>query len=299
MGRTRLLGLCIADLRIAIEAPPALPWRWGDDPEAAFAASPEEADLAVGVRLAPLGRGARPVLKAGCGERLEVSRSATGWRVLHRRGGVVEREASFDACLRAGEVVLDPSSAAARSGAYPLAFPLDAWVVRQRLALEGGLLLRGFAALRGERALLFTSSDESDSSGLFAGLTAASGPRAIGGPFVALRADGTGVRVHGTPWGYAESSIPRSAPLEAVHLLHPAPALAAAPLCGAEAVGAVLPALAPLDGSEPQALALAALERLVERVPVVRLGAPDAETALRFATGRDCAALGRLWPRSA
>jgi hypothetical protein len=298
MARTRLLGLCIADLRIAIEAPPSLPWRWGDDPEAAFASSPETADLAVGVRLARLGCGRRPQLRAGGGERLEVSRSASGWRVLHRRGGVVEREASFDADLRAGEVVLDPASHAAQSGAYPLAFPLDAWLVRQRLALEGGLLFRGFAALRGERALLFSAAGGGDDAGLVARLAAASRTRVIAGPLVALRADGTGVRVHATPWSDGPAS-PRSALLEAVHLVHASPALAAAPLCGAEAVAAVLPALPPLDGAELQARALAALERLVERLPVIRLGAPDEGSALSLASGRDCASLSRLWPRSA
>lgn len=297
MARTRLLGLCIADLRIAIEAPPSLPWRWAGDPEAAFAASPEAPDLSIGVRIARLGGAARPALQPGGGERLEVSRSASGWRVLHRRGGVVEREASFDARLRAGEVLVDPGAPAARGGGYPLAFPLDEWLVRHRLALEGGLLLRGWAVLRDDRALIFAAASEED-SGLARRLAASPGARALGGPLVALRPEGTGVRVHGTPWR-AQGGLLRSAPLEAVHLVHAAPTLAAAPLCGAEALAAVVPALAPLDGGEPQERALTALERLVERAPVIRLGAPDADQMLRFASGRGCHLAGRFWPRSA
>jgi hypothetical protein len=291
--------MCIADLTIAIEAPPSLPWRWGEDAEAGFAAPSERPDLCVGVRLARLGSGARPVPRPGGGERLEVSRSAAGWRVLHRRGGVVEREASFDPSLRAGEVLVDPRAASASPAGYPLAYPLDEWLVRHRLALEGGLLLHAWPIERDGSALLFVDAAGADELGLGVRLGPQTGPGGASAPRVALRPDGTGFRVHGTPWLFPRGAKPLSARLEAIHLVHPAPTLAAVPLCGPEAVAALLAVRAPLDGREADECALAAVERLVERVPLVRVGAPDAAEVLRFAAGGGSAVDGRLWPRSA
>lgn len=298
MGRARLVGMCIADLRIAIEAPPSLPWRWREDPQARFAAPAEHPDLWVGVRVRRLGNGARPVPRPGGGERLEVSRSASGWRVLHRRGGVVEREASFDPGLRAGEVLVDPRASAA-AGGYPLAYPLDAWLVRHRLALEGGLLLQAWPVERDGRALLFAGAADGDELGLAAHLGTPPGQADAAAPQVAVRSDGTGFRAHATPWRAPGGAAPWSARLDAVHLVHAAPVLAAAPLAGPEAVAGLLGVLAPLDGHDAEEGALATVERLADRVPVIRLGAPDASSALRFAAGRGCAADGRLWPRSA
>jgi hypothetical protein len=212
---------------------------------------------------------------------------------------VVEREASFDPGLRAGEVLVDPRASSAAAGGYPLAFPLDAWLVRHRLALEGGLLLHAWTVERDGHALLFAGTAGGDELGLAAHLGAPAGQADAAEPQVALRPDGTGFRAHATPWRACCGATPRSARLEAVHLVHSAPALAAAPLAGPEAVAALLGVLAPLDGRDAEERALAAVERLADRVPVIRLGAPDAATALRFAAGRGCAADGRLWPRSA
>ena len=51
MERTKLRGITVAGLRLAIEAPPVLPWHWPEGALTRFATSAEGADLHVGVRV--------------------------------------------------------------------------------------------------------------------------------------------------------------------------------------------------------------------------------------------------------
>lgn len=157
MGRTRRVGLRVGDLGIAVEAPPALPWRWRGEAAAAFAAPVEEPDLCLGVRVGGLDGTRRPDLSSAGRSRLEVHRRPGGWLVQERRAGRLERELRIDESLRTGEVRLVAGGSAVRRLGYPLAPPLDAWLVRHRVTLEGGLALPACAAVRRGRAMLFAA----------------------------------------------------------------------------------------------------------------------------------------------
>jgi hypothetical protein len=267
MSRTRLVGVSIADLQIAIEAPPGLPWRLAGEPLAAFAAPVEEVDLHLGVRVGRVDRGRRPLLAHGLGrDRLEVRPLGKGWQVLQRRRGRVEREARLDADLSEGVVIVDAEAPAAKRCGYPLGGALDRWLVRHRLARSGGLLIPACAAVRDGRATLFAGPPGAGKTRLARALAEQPGVRVLAHHEVALRAEGTGFRVHATPW--SEPAAAGSAPLESVHLLRPGPFAAMRSLDGTEAVAALLGLVPPLDEPGAQEGVLAAVERLAERVPV-------------------------------
>ncbi len=303
MGRTRLRGICIGGLQIGIEVPPGLPWDFGSAEEGAFGAVSREPDVSVGVRLAPVAPARRPDLsRAARRDRVEVDRTPRGWRVLHRYRGVVEREARFDHDLSMGEIRVQPGSPSARRCSNPLGFPLDEWLVRHRLALEGGLMLRGCGAVRDGRATVLAGAGGSERRTAARWLAAHPGVTLLSDCRVALRAEATGFRAHPTPWGAPSPAVPGAAArLEAVYALAPASTLTARPLTGAEAVAALVAALAPLEHPAAGERALATLERLAERVPVVRLGIPaQADRRLpELVWGEGSALAGRLWPRAA
>lgn len=268
MGRTRLVALCIGDLRIAIEAPPALPWGLARERLEAFAVPAEGADLHLGVRVGRVDQSRRPCLAEAGRERLEVHRQAGGWQILHRRGGRVEREARLDRELRTGEVILDAASPSAQSCRYPLAVPLDEWIVRHRLARAGGLLLTGCVGVRDGRATLFFGNGPVRLPGLAAALARRRDAELLAHGIVAVCSDATGFRVHATPWSYPEAN--RSARLEALHRVESGPVPSLSPLDTREAVASLCGACPSLDDPGSAEASLRTLERLAERVPCTR-----------------------------
>jgi hypothetical protein len=293
MARTRLVALNIGDVRIAIEAPPALPWRLGAARLDAFAVPAADADLHLGVRVGRVDCSRRPDLSDAGRERLEVHRHGSGWQVLHRRRGRVEREARFDGELRTGEVILDAGSAAARDCSYPLASPLDEWIVRHRLARSGGILLAGCVGVRDGRATLFVGAPFVGRAGLAAVLEARDDVELLADGLVAVRADGTGFRVHSTPWSRPEAV--RSAPLEALHRVEAGPGAVALPLVAEDAIAALLGVCPPVDDPAAGEAMLRTVERLGERVATTHSRVVDSETLVELAWGLSP---GRL-PRAA
>ncbi len=269
MGRTRLVGVSIGGLQIAIEAPPALPWRFCGEPAAAFATPPAEPDLHLGVCVGRADRSRRPDLSAaGARDRLEARGFADGFQVLHRRNGHVEREARFDRDLREGIVIVDSESPAARRCAYPLAAPLDRWIVRHRLARAGGLLIPACAVVLDGRAVLFAGGAGAGKRALAGAVRALPGARLMADRVVAVRSEGTGFRAHPTPW--SEPGATGSARLEGVVLIRAGAALGLSALADAEAVASLLGVIRPFDDPGAHEGALATVERLAERIPVAQ-----------------------------
>jgi hypothetical protein len=284
MGRTRLVGVSIGDLRIAIEAPPALPWRFANEPAAAFAATPGEADLHLGVRVGRVDRSRRPDLSAGgARSRLEVRPLGDGFQVLHRRNGHVEREARLDRDLREGLIILDAESPEARRCGYPLAAPLDRWIVRHRLARSGGLLIPACAAVRNGRAMLFAGGAGAGKRAVANAIRSMPGVTLLSDRVVALRVDGTGFRVHATPW--SEPGPMDAAPLDGIQVIQPGPRLGSTPLDDTEAVASLLGVIRAFDDATAHEAAMATVERLAERVPVGRAVWDDPAALVREAWG--------------
>lgn len=299
MARTRLVAVSIGDLRIAIEAPPAFPWRMEPGRHRVFGAPAEDADVHLGVRVGQVDRSRRPDLSGAGRERLEVHRDGSGWQVLHRRRGRVEREARFDRALRTGEIILDAESRTARECGNPLASPLDEWVVRHRLAQSGGLLLSGCVGVRDGRATLFVGD-----GALFAGHGSVASVIArrpevdlLADGLVAVRSQGTGFRVYATPWSRPETN--HSAPLEAIHRVRSGPCPTASPLDAEGAVASLIGVCPRLDDPAAGEATLATLERLGERVPATRTRTPDADALVDVAWGLTAARRPPLWPHAA
>jgi hypothetical protein len=288
VARTRLRGLTVAELRIAIEAPPELGWRWPKGPLERFATSGESAHVHVGVRV---GRSAAPRAEAlrydSGGGIFDVAQVGGDWVIALRIQGRLQRLARFDAEFRSGEVVVDPESFYARETHYPLAYPLDEVIFLHRLAQEGGILLHACGVARGRDALLFSGPSGAGKTTIAKLMQGAGDVRVLSDDRIAIRSTDAGFRAYGTPWhGEAALSLSDSAPLRAIHLIHHASGVEDEPLGGALGAAAVLGnSFAPFHDfpSTERTLELAA--RLASRVPILRLGFPKDGRVVSFAWG--------------
>ncbi len=296
MGRTRLRGIRLAGLCVAVEAPAELPWNVAEGPLERFACSPHEPDVYVGVRVGrPTFRVADPVAYA-CGRRtFEIGRTADGWAVAVHGRQRFERVAHFDDAFREGEVVLRSEALSSLAAAGPLAHPLDELIVLHRIARERGVVLRGSALVRDRRALVFIGSRRepaAESSEPLEPTPPRSDEAVLDGDRIVLRVTDRGVRVYGVPWR-ADEALPLSAEVEAIHAIEGASAVFAEPLDVHDA-GAMLLAhvFAPVHDARGAQRAAVVAEEVARRVPVLRLGLPSERGVVPFTWGHRQAALG-------
>lgn len=274
MARTKLRGIGIGGLRIAVESPAAWEWDW-PDPHARFRCPTSDPDVYVGVRVGraslPLRQSTVYALPRGT---LEVGRCGAEWGALIRDDCGV-RAARFDARIRSVEVMVTPSAATSLEAHHPLAHPLDELLVLHRAARDGGALVRGRLVVRADGATLVLGADEGR---------------------VLLRPRGEEVRAWATPWGRDAAPLsapPLSARLGAVQAPLAGAAPGARPLDDAAASAALLAeVVAPIHCYELAARAATAVEQVAQRVPVVRIGLPAADPVVSFDWHRREAGLG-------
>jgi hypothetical protein len=303
--RTKLRAITVGGLRLAIEVPPSLPWRWPDGALSRFATPPADCDIHVGVRVGEVKAPPRDALHYDSGGGIyDVAREGRDVVIALRIRGVLQRVARFDEGFRWGEVVIAPDSLYARECHYPLAYPLDELIFLHRIARDGGLMLHSCGVVRDADALLFTGPSGAGKTTISRLMREHAEASVLSDDRIVLRPDGNGIRIFGTPWhGDGELSSTDSARLRAIHVIRHAPEVLAEPLCGATAARAVLenaflPAYDPVGAEK----ALGFVASLVERVRVVRLGFPKDERVARYAWGCSsvgaAAARGRLAPRT-
>ncbi|MCA9504350.1 MAG: hypothetical protein KC616_14770 [Myxococcales bacterium] len=272
MARTWLRGLSIAGIQLGIEVPDTVAWQWPKGPIAGFACLPRAPEVHVGVRVGdPDAAGELGGERYSVGSAVfEVARRGNDWLLAVSRSGRRELLALFDAGFRVGEIVMSTASAA--SGRFPLASPLDEWIVLNRAVARGGLCLIG--AVRGHDAR---------STRVELGPAPASGPAtALGtsGLFgrytVLLREDEAGLRVFRTPWtrswpagfvdgvGVQEIALAEPSPLPFREVLDPAEA----------ADGIVAHAVVPFCDHDLVEGVLRNARRVASRVRTVRVGRP-------------------------
>jgi hypothetical protein len=281
-------GLRVAGLRVAVEAPPELPWCWPEGPLRRFADDAAGADLRVAVRVGPVEAPPSETIRYDSGGGIfDVALGANEIVFALRIRGVLQRVARFDADLRDGEVVVAPDSLYARECHYPLAYPLDELIFLHRIVREGGLLVHACGVAREGAGLVFTGPSGAGKTTIARLMRRHARARVLSDDRVVLRDAPGGVDVHGTPWhGDAPLSEARAERLVAVHAIYQSRVLVAEPLAGAAAATALLGnAFVPTHEPVGAACALDFAARLVERVPVIRLGFPKDERVVRYAFG--------------
>lgn len=278
MGRTKLRGIELAGVRIAIEAPSWCDWSWPDAMRACecLAADP---DVYLSLRrgeatfpnVASTGFEPTPCRPTACKPRggvCEVARSGDGWVIAAHGGELGPRLARFDAELRYGEIEMSPRSVAHRS--FPIAYPLGGWIVALRAVRSGGLVIWGSVAVRRGRGLVFL--------GDHAPLDLASGCRGSGG-WLVLQPHCEGVRVCAL-----ESVTGRDEPLaaawvEGVHTVDSILSDGCAPaVLDAEGAAAELLrySFSPTPDADDADQATEAAGRLAGRISVIRTGVAGA-----------------------
>ncbi len=163
MGRTKLRGIELAGVRIAIEAPSWCDWSWPDTMRACVCLA-SDPDIYLALRrvdgtfpnVPSTGCEPSPCEPPSCepsGGVCELARSGDGWVIAVNSGEPGPRRIHFDAGVRYGEIEMSPRSVAHRS--CPIAYPLGGWIVALRAIRSGGLVIWGSVALRRGRGLVF------------------------------------------------------------------------------------------------------------------------------------------------
>jgi len=283
MGRTRLRGLDVAGLRVAVEAPADLPWEVRSPGLRRLEAAPFDADLYLGVRvdLPRRLRPAQPVRYACPGGALELGREGGGWVATLSEQGAPRLVAQLDASLGEGEIAVHPETARALldAGESPLPHPLDEALLLHRLVREGVIALRGtLEACGGGRARLVLGE----------GRPGSRGPRPS---WLLVRATGRRARVHLGPW-HDETPVASGALLVEIEQIELAGSVPPEILDPDDAAPVLLAhAFAPVHDPEGAEAAVAAAAALAEMVPLRRTPGPSPGPRPAFDWGQRSAAL--------
>lgn len=285
MGRSKLRGVEIAGVKLAIEVPSNLPWRWPDNRLLAPACGPIDPDVQIGVRVArprpPRGETFRYESR---GVRFEIGWEGENWAVAIHGPDGCQRTARFDADFRHGEIVVSPEYAA--GACYPLQHPLEELILLHRLTREGCVIVNGSVSLRGGEALLFLESGSAAQRDLTG---AAFNSRVF--CHIVLRpvlerdaVSDTRVWVHSTPWQH-DGAAPswQRAPLAAIHVLSVDGKRPLERLTGREAESEVLQhVFAPVHDPDAANRLYEIVGRVVRRTSVLRMSKPRLEREISF-----------------
>ncbi len=288
MARTKLRGLEVAGVQLAIEVPPECDWAWPCPEMAERACVPSAPDLYVGVRVGEIGPiDWDPMTYAYGGGHFHVGRSGEDWAiVLHGQRDGAQRLARFDTDFAMGEVLISPALAAVPR--FPLDGPLLELLLLHRIARQGGLAADGAVVLRDGRALAFLGADAAphraphERNGTWCRRTSAPEERSISGRLVFREHFGRAV-VDVLPDGSAARGAGVSARLAAIHVVDTAASVSAVRMDHPDAVDAILQgALAPVHDPEAADRLPRAAAWLSHSVPVIRLGMPGGRRAIPF-----------------
>jgi hypothetical protein len=162
MGRSKLRGIEMAGVKLAIEVPSNLKWQWPDEQTRSLACPPIDSDVQIGVRVARPRRAFGDTFQyESRGLRFEIGWEGENWVVSIFGDEGCQRTARFDADFRNGEIVVSPEFA--ESQAYPLAHPLDELILLHRLMREGCLIVNGSVTVQDRQAVLLV--DATDTQG--------------------------------------------------------------------------------------------------------------------------------------
>ncbi|MBW2383054.1 MAG: hypothetical protein JRG92_05425 [Deltaproteobacteria bacterium] len=297
MGRTRLRGIEIAGIVLAVESPPGFQWNWPEQGLGELACAPSEPEIHIGVTVGevvpPQGS---PITYSFDGGTFDVDRVGGEWIVaVHGTRQPFERLARFDADFTVGHVVVSPG--AVQACAHPLVGPLLDLILIHRLIALGGLVLEGTAVIENGRALALIAGDAGAEQPADVPKSwrriAAPGQSFTPGSRFALRIEDSRVRVHGLPGRRGAAATALSGRLEAIHLIARSSQMFADTVSGDDAADILLEHVyAPVHDPDCTERLMTAAARVASRVPVMRLGMPEEQRVVPFAWGKRRAALG-------
>jgi hypothetical protein len=298
MGRTRVRGVEIAGVRVAVEVPSGFDWALPGAGLGLPTCRATDAEVQVGVTVGSVNFPTCESITYSSGDRtFEVGQVGGYWWVAVHGWERFERVARFNQDFSEGEVFVTRSIAASRH--FPLAHPLDELVMLHRVTCSGGLVLRGLAAVRDAGALLVLGSKPSMNcmprDRRWRRLTASLGGR---DRVVVGFQDGR-ARVIGTVISdvVGEGPVTYSKPLDTIHVVQSAELAGADRLDRDTAACELLShTLAPVHDPECAERLLLSAARVVEQVAVLRLNLPAEAEVVPFSWGQRHAALAFTAP---
>lgn len=298
MGRTRLRGIELAGLRIAVEATDEFDWDWSGCGLSERACSPVEADIQVGVSCGEISAPRwDPITYSFEGGSFDVDLvDGQWWVAVHAQGRRFERLARFNRGLTKGEVVIAPGMQ--RGLVHPLDGPMLDWLVTHAIMQRGGLVLQGSAILETGTALAVLSTDPGPVGVGFEGTNwDGSAPVVTPGRRFAITPVGEGFRVHALEFGSRQGEASFEGELKAVHVVDHAASIGMDILEPHTAMDAVLARVcAPIHAPELADRILTAVSRLISRIPVARDGRSEAPSTALFSWGSPETQMGFAMP---
>ena len=303
MGRTRLRGIELAGMRMAVESPPDFEWDWPARGLAKLACSPVESEVYVGVSIgsrAP--EGWEPITYSYDRGTFDVGRVGDEWWVaVHTNGQRFARVARFDQRFSQGEITISPG--AVDRVRHPLDGPLLDLLLTHRVIGDGGLVIDGTAMVERGRAIALLSSGDGGEEARSASerriaSAAGSALRTPGARF-AVRERDEGLRVYGLPGGHGHPDAGVSGRLDAIHFLTRSDEVFAESIDADAAVTRLLQhACAPVHAPAMAEHLMSAANAIGSTVPMLHLGVPEERRVVPFAWGQREAALGFSLPTS-
>lgn len=291
MGRSKLRGIEMAGVTLAIEVPSNLAWQWPDERTRSLACAPVDPDVHIGVRVArprrPLGDTFRYESR---GLRFEIGWEGENWVVAIYGADGCQRTARFDADFRYGEIVVLPEYAA--TDPYPLAHPLDELIMLHRLMREGCLIVNGTVSIQDRQARLFIDAGNAGmgSNAIQSAFMGAAPDSRCCGQVVlrpVLERDAisdTRVWVHQASWRIdcPDPGMGR-VPLEAIHILASAEDARGESLTQDAAANDILQhVFAPFHDPDAAERLFEIIERVVRRTKIFRMRKPSMKREVSF-----------------
>jgi len=297
MGRTKLRGIEMAGIRIAIEVPSTLPWKF-DSGLAAFESSPLEPDVHIGVRVA------QPRLPVGetffyesDGFQFEIGQEGGDWVVaIYGPGGSCERTARFDESFSQGEVTVSPDCAA--QARCPLSSPLDEILLLHRAVADGCLVLRGSLSIHGGRAMVYLSQQEGEMDASGAPSLAGAARHLVLRPDRGSDSERDRIWVHTTPWSSSKCAEPDARVLlDSIHVVETGGIRPVERLSVSSSIGAILQhSFAPMHNPCAAEQLFGLVEWVSRRTRVNRLSRPEMNRVVSFTWERSPQTFGFAAP---
>ncbi len=298
MGRTRLRGIELAGLRLAVESPQDFVWDWATGGLAELSCAADEPDIHVGVSCGDIMPPKwDPITYSFEGGSFDVAMVDEEWWVgVHSRGRRFERLVRFNKSFTQGDVVIAPGAEETLS--HPLDGPLLDWLMTHAVIERGGLVLCGSAILDSGSALAVLSVG-SHSMNVSSGGESWDGctPILTPGSRFAVYPSEDGFRVHALPGADFEAGLTLQGRLKAIHVLDTTTQAGIELLESEDAMEAVLSrTCAPVHAPDLANKILTTASRVADRIPMARLGIPRQNTKSPFVWGGRETALGFAMP---